>query len=129
MKDKVLLAPSFSSYDPETFKSYVESLSEKPESKGASSVDGIGLTFGPRIIVRCSRDPKYVTDQEITELAKEYGKQKTELWMLFVSRKIEIRRTHDLKPRIPKTYGTKTKKRNAKRKTGKRKNLSTNKLL
>jgi len=74
------------------FFAHVRSLYVMPETKTASAVPGVSISFGKRTIVRNNRTPKYVREKELRVLAKEYEKTFTELWNLMKLRKIEVRK-------------------------------------
>ena len=91
---KLLLAPKgIRNYEAKEFKQYIVGMYERPPTKGSQEVEGVGITFGTRTVVRVKRDPKYVTKKEIKILAEEYGKSEEELTALFSAkqRKIEVR--------------------------------------
>ena len=91
-KRRILLAPKpLSEFEAAEFRHYVEALYIRPETKGSQLVEGVGITFGTRTIVRIKRDPKYVTREELTLLSEEYGRSPEELETLLRSRKVEIR--------------------------------------
>ena len=88
------LAQEIRKHTPESYKEYVTSLYEKPEtSSGSQAVAGVGITFGKRTIVRVTRKPKIVLTSEIKLLAEEYGRKYEEVLALFKDkkRKIEVR--------------------------------------
>lgn len=76
---------------PENFYNYCLSLIQKNLKTQSSAVDGVGISFGKRTIVRVKREPKFVTRNEIKLLAEEYRKEEQELLDLFTKRKIDVR--------------------------------------
>ena len=85
-----LLGPPLGSVSPEDFRAYVTSM-YSASSTNPSSVREVSITFGDRIVVRCKRNPKYITEKELKTLASDYGKDVTEMRALFEKRKIPIR--------------------------------------
>ena len=87
-----LLGPNIYKQSAASFKAYVRSLFIKPISKTQTGVDGIRISFGKRMIIYVERDPKFVTYNEISTLAKEGQLNTDEMYRMFKKRKIEIRR-------------------------------------
>ena len=88
-KEAPLLSPKpFSAFEPEEFKSFVESLYQAPPPKKEYSVT---LNAKGNLVVRISRAPKYLTRDEVTLISKELGVTFQSLWMHLRGKKIEIR--------------------------------------
>ena len=85
------LGPPIESLTQEEFHKRIKGMYQKPETKGATSVDCISISWSPRIIIRVKRKPKYVTAKEIQKLSKEFSKDYLEVKELFIKRKIEIK--------------------------------------
>ena len=62
-------------------------------SSNPSTVEDVSISFWKKGKARimCRREPKYVTESELIQLALDYGKEPPMLRELFESRKIEVR--------------------------------------
>lgn len=89
-----LIGKAFESFSVEEWKSYVIGLIIKLDSKESKSAPNVSIVFkDKRVTLRVKREPKFVTREEISQLAEEYSKTELEILELFSkkTRKIEIR--------------------------------------
>ncbi len=91
------LKAKLADYAPEEFYAYAKSLRQVGKHN-ASTVPEVKFHFqkNGRVILRVTRDPKWVSMKELKLLSQDYGKSIDELMEIARKRKVEIRETNDV---------------------------------
>lgn len=90
------LSAKLADYTPEEFYTYAKSLRQVGKHN-ASTIPEVKFHFqdSGKVILRISRDPKWISTKELELLSQDYGKSIDELKEIAKKRKVEIRETND----------------------------------
>lgn len=78
---------------PQEFREYVRGLKEaKPKKSKGSALEGVSVSVNKKgsLVFRFDRPSKWLTPQEVTELARQLGLKQNKMWQEVRSRRIEI---------------------------------------
>jgi hypothetical protein len=87
MKWPLIAQTPYAEHTPESFHHYIKTLMSSATSR---EVQGVSLSVGDKLVIRMTRNPKLVTRDELSTLAKEYKLDEMELLLTFKKRKIGI---------------------------------------
>ncbi len=87
-----LLAPHpFADYTAESYVAYVRTLYVEPPKAKPPAEYSVRTNAKGGLVIRVTRTPKYLTSDEVTQLAAEVGLPLQAMWYSLRKRKIEIR--------------------------------------